>query len=94
MNELLTIAMLFVTTVATSNFEVINLKPTKNKRLNVIPQGIVTRSTKIKCAATCRSTSWCVSANLSPDRITCQLLTEEVSNEASLESADGWSYIR
>ena len=66
-----------------------------NKRLDVTPRDVLTRSSAIHCEATCRLTSWCVATNLSPDRSTCQLLTEEVSDDdESLVSADGWKYLR
>ena len=98
MSGLVTVVVLFEAVMqalaVTSILNVISVAPVSNRRLDVTPQDVVTRSSKIKCAATCRSTSWCVSANLAPDRSTCQLLSEEVSDDASLESVDGWSYIR
>ena len=94
MNKAVAILLLSKTVILAYNLDVINVKPVANKRLDVTPQDVVTRSSKVKCAATCRVTAWCVSANLAPDRSTCQLLSEEVSDETSLESADGWSYIR
>ena len=70
-------------------------KPLLHKRLGVTPRDVLTRSSAIHCETTCRLTSWCVAANLLPDRETCQLLTEEVSDDDdSLDSADGWKYIR
>ena len=66
-----------------------------NKRLDVTPRDVITRSSAIHCEATCRHTSWCVAANLLPDGRTCQLLSEEVSaDDESLQSADGWTYLR
>ena len=66
-----------------------------NKRLDVTPRDVLTRSSAIHCEATCRQTSWCVAANLMPDRSTCQLLTEEVSDDDdSLQSAERWKYLR
>ena len=66
-----------------------------NKRLDVTPRDVITRSSVIHCEATCRQTSWCLAANLLPDRRTCQLLSEEVSDDdESLQSADGWRYLR
>ena len=66
-----------------------------HKRLDVTPRDVITRSSAIHCEATCRQTSWCFAANLLPDRRTCQLLTEEVSDDdESLDSVDGWKYIR
>ena len=90
------ILLLMTTALVTAHLNVINVKQVANKRLDVTAQDVVTQfthSSKISCAVACVSTSWCVSANLAPDRSTCQLLSEEVSQEASLESADGWTYI-
>ena len=94
MKTSVTVLLLTVLNFVASDINVISVKPMVNKRLNVTIHDVVARSSKIKCAATCRLTSWCVSANLSPDRSTCQLLSEEVSDETSLESVDGWSYLR
>ena len=72
-----------------------HLKPQVNRRLDVTPRDVITHSSAIDCAATCRLTSWCVAANLLPDRRTCQLLTQEVPDDhESLLPADGWKYIR
>ena len=75
-------------------FYVINVKPVGNRRLDVTPHDVMTHSSLVKCSMTCRLTSWCVSANLSPDHSTCELLSEEVSNLTSLQLAEGWSYLR
>ena len=75
-------------------FYVINVRPVGNRRLDVTPHDVMTHSSLVKCSTTCRLTSWCVSANLLPDRSTCQLLSEEVSDVTLLESVDGWSYLR
>ena len=93
---ILSLSVLLLEVIVTSNQDVIHIHPTvvANRRLDVTPQDVITRISKIKCAATCRVTSWCVSANMSPDRSTCQLLSEEVSDETSLQSTVGWSYIR
>ena len=64
-----------------------------NKRLDVTSQNITTYSAT-DCYVTCQQTSGCVSVNLSPDRRTCQLLSEEVIDVTSLQSADGWSHLR
>ena len=70
-------------------------KPPTHKRLDVTPRDVLTRSSAINCETTCRQTSWCFAANLLPDRRTCQLLSEEVSDDdESLQSADGWRYLR
>ena len=70
-------------------------KPLMHKRLDVTPRDVITRSSAIHCAVTCRLTSWCVTANLLPDRRTCQLLTEEVpDDDESLLEDNGWKYLR
>ena len=72
-----------------------HLKPRVNRRLDITPRDAITHSSAIDCAVTCRLTSWCVAANLLPDGSTCQLLTEEVpDDDESLDSDDGWKYIR
>ena len=78
----------------TSQIQQIHIKPVRNKRLNVAARDVITRSSAIKCESTCRQTSWCTSANMAPDRSTCHLLSEEVSDVGSLEEAQGWSYLR
>ena len=70
------------------------LSKINNKRLDdVTAQNVTTRSATA-CGVRCLLTSGCVSVNLSPDRRTCQLLSGEVSDEVSLQSADGWSHMR
>ena len=64
------------------------------KRYDVAPRDVITRSSKTDCAATCRDTSWCVSVNLFTGDGTCQLLSEEASNETSLATVVGWKYLR
>ena len=72
-----------------------HLKPLMNKRLAVTPRDVITHSSLIDCAVTCRVTSWCFAANMLPDRRTCQLLSEEVSDDdESLLEDEGWKYIR
>ena len=72
-----------------------HLKPVMHKRLDVTPRDVMTRSSAINCTVTCGMTSWCVAANLLPDRRTCQLLTEEVSDDdGSLLEDEGWKYLR
>ena len=80
--------------VVTSQIKETYMKVLKHKRLDVTPREVVTRSSAIRCEATCRSTSWCASANLSPDKSTCHLLSEEVSDVTPLQSAEGWRYLR
>ena len=85
----------FLVGAATLQIQETYSKPQMNKRLDVTPRDVITRSSAIDCAVTCRLTSWCVAANLLPDRRTCQLLTEEVpDDDGSLDSADGWKYLR
>ena len=77
-----------------SQIQTVHIKPIKDARLNILPRDVLTKSSLVKCSQTCRLTSWCTSANLSPDRTACQLLSEEVSDMTSLQSAEGWSYLR
>ena len=79
--------------VVTSQTRQTFLSKINNKRLDVTAQNVTTHSAT-ECYVTCQQTSGCVSVNLSPDRRTCQLLSEETSNVTSLQSADGWSHIR
>ena len=78
----------------TSPVQYVIVNPIKDRRLDVTPRDVMTHVSLVKCSTTCRQTSWCVSANMAPDRSTCHLLSEEVSDVTSLELADGWSYIR
>ena len=78
----------------TSQIQQINVKPIKNKRLNATGRDVIARASSVKCQSTCLQLPWCASANMAPDRSTCQLLSEEVSDVTSLESAEGWSYLR
>ena len=79
--------------VVTSQSPQTILSKVNNKRLDVTAQNVTTYSA-VECYATCQQTSGCVSVNLSPDRRTCQLLSEEASDVMSLQSAEGWSYLR
>ena len=63
-----------------------------NKRLDVTTQSVTTHSAT-ECYETCQQTSGCVSVNLSPDIRMCQLLSRDVSDVASLQTAKGWSYL-
>ena len=73
----------------------ISVMPVSNKRLDVTPRdNVETRGSVVRCTATCRLTSWCVSVNVAPDRGTCQLLSVEVADVTSLSSANGWLYLR
>ena len=94
MKRQLLLILLSATALLTSHLYAIKVDLVMNKRFDVTPQNVMTQSSKISCAVACVSTSWCASANLSPDTSTCQMLSEEVSDEASLDQADGWTYIR
>ena len=66
-----------------------------DKRYDVVPRDVITRSSAIQCGAACRDTSWCVAANVHhTGERECQLLSEEASNATLLDTADGWKYIR
>ena len=64
-----------------------------NRRLDVATKNVTTRSAT-ECYVTCQQTCGCVSVNLSPDKRTCQLLSAEKSDWTSLQSAEGWRYLR
>ena len=66
----------------------------ENKRLGTEPTEVMRCRSSIQCSVACATRTWCVSANLSPDRSTCQLYSDEVSDATLLTSLDGWSYIR
>ena len=78
----------------TSQFQQVHVTLIPNGLLNVSPRDVIPTSSTVECVAICRQTSWCASANMAPDRSTCHLLSEEVSDVTSLESAEGWSYLR
>ena len=79
--------------VVTSQTRQALLSKINNKRLDdVTAQNVTTRSATA-CSVRCLQTSGCVSVNLSPDRRTCQLLSRDVSDVASLQTAKGWSYL-
>ena len=87
------LVLAIIGSVETSQTRQAFLSKINNKRLDVTAQNVTTRSA-IECHVTCQQTSGCVSVNLSPDRRTCQLLSEETSDETSLQSAEGWSHLR
>ena len=70
------------------------MKALHGKRFDVAPRDVITRSSAIKCAVACRNMPGCVSTNLFSGNGTCQLLSEEASNETSLETVNGWRYLR
>ena len=80
--------------VLTSQREEMLMNAVHGKRFDVAPRDVITHSSATRCAATCRDTTWCVSANLFTDDGTCQLLSEEASNVTSLETVGGWRYLR
>ena len=82
---------LFVSAVTSYTQQTV-VKQIANKRLDVTAQNVKTHSV-IECQISCKQTSWCAAANLSPDRSTCQLLSEQASDLMPLESAEGWSYM-
>ena len=71
-----------------------SVRPIVNRRLNVTPRDVMTHSSLVKCSVVCGWTSWCLSVNVAADGSTCQLLSEEVSDVTSLETAVGWSHLR
>ena len=87
------LVLAIIGSVVTSQTRQAFLSKINNKRLDVTAQNVTARS-DIVCSVKCQLTPGCVSVNLSPDRRTCQLLSEETSNVSSLQSADGWSHIR
>ena len=86
--------VLICATMTSQLIHVVNVRPVENRRLDVTPHDVMTHSSLLKCSTTCRQTSWCVSANMSPDNGTCELLSVEVSVVTSLELAEGWNYLR
>ena len=91
---LLVLMLLRVSIVAPQRKEML-MNALRGKRFDVAPRDVITRSSATRCAVACRDASWCVSANLRTGDGTCQLLSEEVSDDdESLQSADGWRYLR
>ena len=80
--------------VATSRQKEMLMSVLRGRRFDVAPRDVTTSSSLTRCAVGCLATSWCVSAKLFTDDGTCQLLSEEESNETSLETVDGWRYLR
>ena len=87
------LVLALISSVVTSQTRQTYLSKINNSRLDVTAQN-VTMGSAIQCYVTCQQTSGCMSVNLSPDRRTCQLLSEEMGAETSLQSADGWSHMR
>ena len=88
------VVMLTLTgSVVTSQSPQTIISKVNNKRLDVTAQNVTTYSA-VECYETCQKTAGCMSVNLSPDRRTCQLLSEATSDVTSLQSANGWSYMR
>ena len=87
------VLLTLIGSVVTSQARQTFLSKINNKRLDVTAQNVTTHSAT-DCYVTCQQTSGCVSVNLSPDRRTCQLMSEETSDVTSLQSAEGWSHIR
>ena len=92
---LLALLMLSDSVVTSSRQKEMLMNALRGKRFDVAPRDVIARSSATRCAVACRDTSWCVSANLQTGDGTCQLLSEEVSDDdESLQSADGWRYLR
>ena len=92
---LLALLMLSDSVVTSSRQKEILMNALRGKRFDVAPRDVIARSSATRCAVACRDASWCVSANLQTGDGTCQLLSEEVSDDdESLQSADGWRYLR
>ena len=79
--------------VVTSQPQQALISKINNRRLDDVTAQNVTTHSATECHVTCQQTSGCVSVNLSPDRRTCQLLSRDVSDVASLQTAKGWSYL-
>ena len=90
---LLVLMMLHVS-VVTSQRKQMLMNAAQDKRFDVAPRDVIAHTTETRCAVACLATSWCVSANLFTGDGTCQLLSEEASNETSLETVNGWKYLR
>ena len=80
--------------VVTSQRNQMLMNAVQNKRFDVAPRDVMTHSCGTRCTLACLVTSWCVSVNLFTGDGTCQLLSEEASNETSLEPVAGWRYLR
>ena len=87
------VLLTLIGSVVTSEPRLTLVSTFNNKRLDVTAQNVTTYGAT-DCYVTCQQTSGCVSVNMSPDRRTCQLLSEETSDMTSLQSADGWSHLR
>ena len=80
--------------VMTSERKQMLMNAAQGKRFDVAPRDVIAHTTGTRCAVACLAASWCVSANLQTGDGTCQLLSEEASNVTSLETVDGWKYLR
>ena len=94
MRTCLLVLLMLQESVVTSQRQETLMYVLTDKRFDVAPRDVITRSSATRCAATCRDTSWCVSVNLFTGDGTCQLLSEEASNDTSLATVDGWRYLR
>ena len=94
MHTCLLVLLMLQESVVTSQRQETLMYVLTDKRFDVAPRDVITRSSATRCAATCRDASWCVSVNLFTGDGMCQLLSEEASNETSLETVDGWRYLR
>ena len=90
----LLVLMMLCDSVVTSQQKEMLMNSMNDKRFDVAPRDVITHSSVTRCAATCLTTSWCVSVNLQTGDGTCQLLSDEASNETPLATVDGWRYLR
>ena len=88
---LLVLMMLHVS-VVTSQRNQLLMNAVRGKRFDVAPRDVIAHISGTRCTVACLAASWCVSVNLFSDDGTCQLLSEEASNETSLETVNGWKY--
>ena len=90
---LLVLMMLHVSVVTPQRNQLL-MNAVRGKRFDVAPRDVIAHISGTRCTVACLAASWCVSANLFTDDGTCQLLSEEVSYVATLETAIGWIHLR
>ena len=64
----------------------------KNRRSVNQPLAVLVAPSKLKCMEQCHQLNGCASANYKDKK--CELLDTLITNQAELEVAPGWSYIR
>ena len=94
MRTCLLVLLMLQESVVTSQRQETLMYVLTDKRFDVAPRDVITRTSATRCAVACLAASWCVSANLFTGDGTCQLLSEEVSYVATLETAIGWIHLR